>query len=230
MPCPRNSFGSLRFPQSAESLRAQHSHDSTSSCLSSVLAVLATVLNSGCFHLAELLVNSHWFLVLWTRGCFLLSSVLLFSVFPPPRIIFMICTVHPSPTLELLTSSLHRSTRPSHVMCAPLSLNFSLFRIRLMTSSTLSLGDTISGNVFDPSTLTKICIICRFFLTSSDGLGSCVLGLLFTSIQVSSMSSGFSVVFSSTTLIHLNSLINFSQISRCVASVSLSRTSLSLKS
>ena len=40
-------FRILRFPQSAESLRPRHCHDSTSFCLSLVLPALALVLNCG---------------------------------------------------------------------------------------------------------------------------------------------------------------------------------------
>ena len=107
----------------------------------------------------------------------------------------MICTVHPSPTPELLSSSLQRSTRPSHVMYTSLLLDLTLFRIRLMTSSTLSLGDTISGNIFDPSTLTKIWTICRFFLTFSCYLGSCVMDCVFLLAVTQSITSWLPLLF-----------------------------------
>ena len=63
-----------------------------------------------------------WFFEL--AASFFSALFFLFLWFPPPRIMFMTCTAHPSPTRELLSSSLHRSTRPSQVMYTSLLLDF----------------------------------------------------------------------------------------------------------
>ena len=79
----------------------------------------------------------------------------LFLCFPAPRIMFMICTVHPSPTPEFLSSSLQGSTRSSHVTYMSCLPKQELFGIRPTMSLTLSPSANSIVPIVAPSTLTK---------------------------------------------------------------------------